>query len=179
MKRLTQIAMATGIFALAAAGPAMAHGRCGHGFGHGGPMMMMHGGLMPPPLMMTLRAANLTPAQKEQVHKILEENRAQIRPLFKKLHSIHRQIAEKLLSSGKLTMKDLEPLQKEQTQIHEQLGQNMMETALKVRGVLTPAQLKKVAEVDAKLRAIHKQIEALMGPPPSDSPLPSPAGQAP
>lgn len=177
MKRLTQIAMAAGIFALAAAGPAMAHGRCGHGF-HGGPMMF-HGGPMPPPLMMTLRAANLTAAQKEQVHKILEANRAQVRPLFKKLHSIHRQLADKLLSSGKVTMKDLEPLQKEQALIHEQLGQNMMETALKVRAVLTPAQLKKVAEVNLKLQAIHKQIEALMGPPPSDAPPPPAAGQKP
>jgi protein CpxP len=172
VKRLTQIAMAAGIFALAAAGPAMAHGHCGRGH-------RMHGGPMPPPLMMTLRAANLTAPQKEQVHKILEASHAQAKPLFKKLHSIHEQIADKLLSEGKVSMSDLAPLQKEQTELRAQLDQQMMETALKVRAVLTPEQLKKMAEVSAKLKAIHKQIEALMGPPPADPSLPSPADQMP
>ena len=134
---------------------------------------------MPPPLMMTLRAANLTTAQKDQVHKILEASHAQVKPLFKKLHSIHEQIADKLVSTGKVTMSELEPLQKEQSEIRAQLDQQMMETALKVRAVLTPAQLKKVADVNAKLKAIHKQIEALMGPPPSDPPLSPPGGQMP
>jgi protein CpxP len=172
VKRLTQIAMAAGILALAAAGPAMAHGHCGRGHG-------FRGGAMPPPLMMTLRAANLTTAQKDQVHKILEASHAQAKPLFKKLHSIHEQIADKLLSTGKVTISDLAPLQKEQSDVRAQLDQQMMETALKVRGVLTPEQLKKVADVNVKLKAIHKQIEALMGPPPSESPLPPSAGQMP
>jgi Spy/CpxP family protein refolding chaperone len=172
VKRLTQIVMAAGIFALAAAGPAMAHGHCGGGHG-------FHGGPMPPPFMMTLRAANLTSAQKDQVHKILDASHAQAKPLFKKLHALREQIADKLLSTGKLSMNDLAPLQKEQSQIREQLDQQMMETALKVRAVLTPEQLKKVADVNAKLKGIHKQIEALMGPPPSDPPLPPPADQMP
>jgi Spy/CpxP family protein refolding chaperone len=164
--------MAAGLFMLGAAGPALAHGGCGghHGF---------RGGPLPPPLMMTLRAANLTASQKDQVHKILDANRAQARPLFKKLHSIHEQMADKLLSTGKLTEADLTPLQKQESQIREQLGQQMTETALKVRAVLTPEQLKKVAEVNAKLKAIHKEIETLMGPPPSDPPLPPAAGQMP
>jgi protein CpxP len=172
VKRLTQILMAAGIFALAAAGPAMAHGHCG-GEHH------MRGAPMPPPFMMTLRAANLTNAQKDRVHQILDASHAQVKPLFKKMHSIHEQIADKLLSAGKLSMSDLAPLQKEQSELRGQIDQQMMETALKVRAVLTPEQLKKVADVNAKLKAIHKQIEALMGPPPSDPPLPPPADQMP
>jgi periplasmic protein CpxP/Spy len=164
--------MAAGIFALAAAGPAMAHGHCGGGPG-------MHGGMMPPPLMMTLRAANLTSAQKDQVKKILDASHAQVKPLFDKLHALHEQTATKLLSPGKLSMADLAPLQKEQAELRGQIDHQMMETALKVRAVLTPEQLKKVSDVNAKLKAIHKQIEALMGPPPSDPPLPPPAGQMP
>ncbi len=175
MKRLTQIAMAAGILALAAAGPAMAHGSCGGGHGMHG----MHGRPMPPPFMMTLRAANLTTAQKEQVHKILEASHAQVKPLMKKLHSLHEEFAAKLLSPGKLSMSDVAPLQKQQTELRGQIDQQMAETALKVRDVLTPEQLKKVADVNAKLKAIHKQIEALMGPPPSDPPLPPPADQMP
>jgi protein CpxP len=164
--------MAAGIFALAAAGPAMAHGHCGGGHG-------MQGGPMPPPFMMTLRAANLTSAQQEQVHKILDASHAQVKPLFKKMHSIHEQIADKLLSAGKVSMSDLAPLQKEQSELRGQIDRQMMETALKVRGVLTPEQLKKVADVNVKLKAIHKQIEALMGPPPSDPPFPPTADQMP
>jgi Spy/CpxP family protein refolding chaperone len=169
--------MAAGILALAAAGPAMAHGHCGGG--PGGPEAGFHGGALPPPLMMTLRAANLTSAQKEQVHKILESSRSEAKPLFHRLHSLHEQIADKLLSTGQVSMTDLAPLQKQESQIREQLGQQMMATALKVRGVLTPAQLTKVAQVNAKLKEIHKQIEALMGPSSSDSSGPPPMGSMP
>jgi periplasmic protein CpxP/Spy len=95
------------------------------------------------------------------------------------MHSIHEQLAAKLLSPGKLSMADLAPIQKEQAQLRAQIEQQMMETALKVRAILTPEQLKKVADVNAKLKAIHKQIETLMGPPPSDPPLPPPADQMP
>ncbi len=176
VKRLTKIAMAAGLLALAAAGPAMAHGHCG-GEGPGGGFRFGH---LPPPLMMTLRAANLTSAQKDQVHKILDSSRAQSKPVFEKLHAIHEQVADKLLSSGKVTMADLAPLMKQEAQLHDQLHQQMMETALKVRAVLTPDQLKKVADVNAKLKEIHKEIQSLMGPPPSDQPsVPPPAGSKP
>lgn len=140
------------------------HHGCGGGpGGSGGPM----------PMMMLLRNVNLTADQQTQVHKIMDANFSEARPLMKQLRSIHEQIADQLMSTGTVSSADLAPLQTQENQIRQQLDQQMLATALKIRGVLTPAQLAKAADLHTKMKALHSQMEALTGengppPPPTE-----------
>ena len=126
------------------------------GFEFGGP----HPG--PPPFMMLLKSANLTDGQKTKVHEILKSSRGEMEPLFDQLHSLHQQMANKLLTPGAVTVDDLTPLQQQATQIHEQIGHNMLSTAIQIRNLLTPEQLARVAQTHQKLESLHAQMEELM-----------------
>ena len=132
------------------------------------------GGGMPMPMMMLLRHVNLTADQQTQVHKIMDANFADARPLIKQLHEIHDSIADKLLSAGTVSTAELTPLQTQESSIHQQLDQQMLATALKIRGVLTPAQLAQAADLHTKLKSLRAQMETLMG---DDGPPPSPSGE--
>jgi len=120
---------------------------------------------VPPPLMMALRAANLTDAQKKQVHDIMETSRTNNAPQMQQMHSIRDQIADKLLSTGSVSASDLDPLLAQQATVQQQLDAQMISTAIQIRGVLTADQLSKVAAAHEKLKAIRSQIDAILGPP--------------
>jgi protein CpxP len=129
---------------------------------HQGPMMGP-GGPMPMPMMMLLRHANLTADQDKQVHQIMETNFTQARPLMKQLRNLHEQMADKLLSPGKLSASDFTTMQTRESNLRNQLDAQMLAMALKIRGLLTPDQLSKVADLHTKLKALHAQAEALLG----------------
>jgi periplasmic protein CpxP/Spy len=138
-------------------------------FGPGGP----GGGPMPMPLMMLLSRAHLSPDQQKRVHEIMRSSFAQTQPLMKQLDATHNQIADKLLSPGNVTVADIEPLQQRENRIHQQLDQQMLSTALQIRGVLTREQLARVVDLHKKLQSLREQMDALigengppMGPPP-------------
>ncbi len=137
----------------------------GPGMGFGGPHMMMHGPGGPPPFMMLLRSANLNADQQKQVRQILESDRATARGNFEKLHSIHEQIADKLLSPGSVSAADLEPLQKQAEKIQQQMDEQRLQTALKIRALLSADQLKKVAQTHQKMKSLFEQMRSIMGPP--------------
>ena len=139
-----------------------------HGPGEG------FGGGMPMPMMMLLRHVNLTADQQTQIHQIMDANFAEARPLIKQLHGIHDSIADKLLNAGTVSTADLTPLQTQESSIHQQLDQQMLATALKIRGVLTPAQLAQAADLHTKLKSLRSQMETLMG---DDGPPPPPSGE--
>jgi Spy/CpxP family protein refolding chaperone len=133
----------------------------GGGFSHGG----MHGGMHQDGgrFLMMLKAANLTAAQQSQVHLILSTNRGQMQSLRQQLMSIHEQISDKLLSTGSVSAADLKPLVTKASHLEATLNENMTDTAVAIRNVLTPAQVSKLAEVHAKMRSIHQQIQGIMG----------------
>jgi Spy/CpxP family protein refolding chaperone len=120
---------------------------------------------VPPPLMMALRAANLTADQQKQVHDIMESSRTSTASQTEQMHSIRDQIADKLLSAGSISASDLAPLLAQQSTLQQQLDTQMISTAIQIRGVLTSDQLSKVADVHTKLKQIHSQIDAILGPP--------------
>ncbi|HLW71620.1 MAG TPA: periplasmic heavy metal sensor [Candidatus Binataceae bacterium] len=130
------------------------------------------GRTMPMPMMMLLRHVNLSAAQQTQVQQLMEANSTQAQPLMTQLHSIHDQIADKLLSSGSVTATDIAPLQQQASQVHQQLDQDMLATALKIRAVLTPAQLAQASELHGKFKSLRAQFQTLMG----DEPPPPPEG---
>ncbi len=131
------------------------------------PDAMMIGGPLPvpPPLMMALRAANLTADQKKQVHDIVDASMTSSKSQMEQMHSIRDQIADKLLSSGTVSASDLAPLLAQQSTLQQQLDSQMVATAIQIRGVLTSDQLSKVAAAHEKLKQIHSQIDAILGPP--------------
>ena len=148
----------------------MDHGdMMGHGMmGHGG--MMEHGGMLP----VFLRAADLTPAQRDQVRKIMEDNRAKMHGQFEQMRTAREAIASKLFSDGPVTAGDLSAQTQQIAQTQQQMLQNELNLALQVRAILTPAQLHKVAQFHEKFENLHQQMRALLGPgsPPVDGPLP-------
>ncbi len=160
-KFLTTVCLVTACALPVAAFAQPFHHGCGRGPGGAMPMMML------------MRHANLTPDQETQVHKIMEANFTEARPLMKQIHTIHEQIADKLMAPGTVNASDLAPLQTQENQLHQQLDQQMLAAALKIRGVLTPQQLAKAADMHTKMKALHSQMEALIGedgPPPMGSP---------
>jgi Spy/CpxP family protein refolding chaperone len=128
--------------------------------GHG--MAGMHG--EGSQFLMLLRSANLSPGQQAQVRQIFQSNAAPMHALRQQFEALHEQLAGKLLAPGKLGASDLNPLVEQLSRLQEQMDEHMLDTALSIRGVLTPQQLAKVAQVHQQLQQLHSQIQSLMGP---------------
>jgi len=131
-------------------------------------------GPLPMPLLMIVRHANLTQAQQTKVHELLHSSFAQTQPLMKRLHVIHEQIADKLMSPGSVSASDIEPLQQQESQIQQQLDEQMLTTALQIRSLLTPEQLSKAAALHNQMKSLNQQMEALVGD--NESPMGLPPG---
>ena len=128
-----------------------------HGF-HG-----MHGGMdalgMPLPLL--LKTANLTDAQKQQIHTIFENRRAARKAEYQQLHAAREAIAAKFTSTGTVAASDLSSPVATMTQIHDQMMNEQIQDAIAIRNVLTPAQLAQISATKAKLDSIHAEMKAL------------------
>ena len=134
------------------------HGGMGHMGGH---MGMGHDGGSP--FMMLLKSANLTDAQKQQVHEILKSERQQMKSVHQQFEAVHEQLADKLLSNGKVTAADLAPLEQKAYRYQQQLDQSMVDTALSIRNILTSDQLNHLAQVHKQLQSLNSQIKNIMG----------------
>ncbi|MHB8383160.1 MAG: Spy/CpxP family protein refolding chaperone [Candidatus Binataceae bacterium] len=161
------IGLAAGIFALAiTAAPAAAHmHRCGGGVSAGVPLPEI------------LHSANLTTAQRQQIHTIMKSQFATLKPLFQQLHTGREAVATKYLSAGSVSAADLTPLVKANEQTRSQIDQAFLQAAIQIRGVLSPAQLAQAGSTYTQMEALHQQMHALMsktgagqmdGPPPAD-----------
>jgi Spy/CpxP family protein refolding chaperone len=111
---------------------------------------------------MMLKSANLTSAQQNQVRQILEANRSQMKSLEHQLHAVREQIAVKLLATS-VSASNLAPLQQQLSHDQTLLDQDMIDTALAIRNVLTPEQVSRLAQLHQQLQTLHAQIESLMG----------------
>lgn len=133
-------------------------GHMGHRGFHG-----MHGGMdvlgMPLPLL--LKTANLTDAQKQQIHTIFENRRAARKAEFQKLGAAKEAIAAKFLSTGTIAASDLSSSVSTITQVHDQMMNERIQDAIAIRNVLTPAQLAQISATKAKLDQIHAEMKAL------------------
>ncbi len=118
------------------------------------------------PYMMLLRAAHLTPAQEGEVQRILARSGARTRDVFLQFRHAQEEIADKLLSPGAVTAADLEPLTRRAARLRGEMDRNMIETALAMRKILTPEQIKRLAEVHDRLESLRAQVEKLIGPGP-------------
>jgi uncharacterized membrane protein len=115
-----------------------------------------------PPLLAGMQAAQLTADQQNQVNQILKSNASQTAPLIQQLQSIHKQIANRLLSSGTVSTEDLAPLEAQAAQLDAQIQQQALNASVQIRALLTPDQVSRMAEFHQKMAALQTQMDDLM-----------------
>jgi Spy/CpxP family protein refolding chaperone len=147
---------------------AVAHVASSNSGGMGGPMGHrgfhgMRGGMdvLGVPLPLLLRTANLTDAQKQQIHTIFENRRTARKAEYQQLKAAKEAIAAKFTSTGAVAASDLSVPVTTMTQIHDQMMNEQIQDAIAIRNVLTPAQLTQISATKAKLDSIHAEMKAL------------------
>jgi Spy/CpxP family protein refolding chaperone len=147
---------------------AVAHVASSNSGGMGGPMGHrgfhgMRGGMdvLGVPLPLLLRTANLTDAQKQQIHTIFENRRTARKAEYQQLKTARAAIATKFTSTGALAASDLSSSVATMTQVHDQMMNEQIQDAIAIRNLLTPAQLTQVSATKAKLDSIHAEMKAL------------------
>lgn len=132
-----------------------------HGMGSMGPGHMMMGdgpGMMLP---MVLKGIDLTEAQEKQVRTIMQTHRATLRTLFGELKTAQEEVADTLFAPGEVRAEDLTNQLQRVSQLREQLMREGLKVALEVRGILTPEQIAKGAEIKARMRSLHSEMRGL------------------
>ncbi len=160
--RMLAGAAALALVALPAAGRAQPMGP----MGSMGPMGMHDGpdhGMMG--MKVLLRAAHLTPDQRNQVRDIVRGSHQEAQPLMEQLHQLHEQIASKLAGTGSVTLAELTPLQQQVNAVQGQVEQLRLKAALQIRALLTAEQLQRVAATHQKLLTLREEMRDVMGPP--------------
>ena len=141
--------------------------------GGGGPMghCSMHGGMRghSAPFMRLLKSANLTDAQKTQIHAIFQARRASQKAEFQQLKAAKEAIAAKFTSTGPVAAADVAGSVSTASQIHDQMANERIQDAIAIRNLLTPAQLAQIFATKAKLDQIHAEMKALWAQGGSDS----------
>jgi Spy/CpxP family protein refolding chaperone len=112
-------------------------------------------------LPLLLKGVDLTEAQEKQVHEIMAAHRATFRTLFSELQTAHKDMADRLFTAGDVRAEDLTAQMQRVAQLREQLMQEGLKVALEVRGVLTPAQLAKAAQIKDRMRELHTEMRQL------------------
>ncbi|HZC47136.1 MAG TPA: periplasmic heavy metal sensor [Candidatus Acidoferrum sp.] len=123
----------------------------------------MHGGMdvLGVPLPLLLKTANLTDAQKQQIHTIFESRYAARKAEMQQLKAAKEAIATKFMSTGTVAASDLSSSVSTITQLQTQMTNERIQDAIAIRNVLTPAQLTQISATKAKLDQIHAEMKAL------------------
>jgi Spy/CpxP family protein refolding chaperone len=130
--------------------------------GHMGHRGMRGGmGMLGVPLPLLLKTANLTDAQKQQIHTIIENRRASRKAEFEQLKAAKEQIAAKYTSTGAVAASDLSGPVGQITALRTQMANEQVQDAIAIRNVLTPAQLAQISATKTKLDSIHAEMKAL------------------
>src|ERR1700730_9951969 len=150
-------------------------GEMGGPMGHRG-FRGMHGAMnvLGVPLPLLMQTANLTDAQKQQIHTIFESRRSARMAEIQQLKTAKEAIAAKLTSTGPVAASDLSSSVATMTQVHDQMMNEQIQDAVAIRNVLTPAQLTQISATKAKLDSIHAEMKALWAQSGSNSTSPTP-----
>jgi Spy/CpxP family protein refolding chaperone len=135
-----------------------AHPRSEMGMMGSGRMMGDAPGMLLP---LVLKGVDLTDEQEKQVHGIMAAHRATFRTLFSELQSAHKDVADKLFAPGDVRAEDLTVQMQRVAQLREQLMREGLKVALEVRGLLTPEQLAKAAELKERIRELRTEMRGL------------------
>ena len=165
------IVLVAAVAHVASSSPGEMGGPMGHRGFHG-----MHGGMdvLGVPLPLLMKTANLTDAQKQQIHTIFESRRTARKAEIEQLKTAKEAIAAKFTSTGSVATSDLSVPVSTITQLQAQMTNEQIQDAVAIRNVLTPAQLAQISATKAKLDSIHAEMKALWAQSgPSDSATPT------
>ncbi|MFN8544805.1 MAG: periplasmic heavy metal sensor [Candidatus Binatia bacterium] len=121
---------------------------------------------------MILDKLDLTADQEARVRAILETHRPTLQGLFPRLRAAQESLATRLFQAAALAPEDLTADVDQLNQTKAQVVQEGIRTALEIRGILTPAQLAKAAEIHGRLQALHEEMRQILGDPPGPPPMP-------
>ena len=124
-----------------------------------------HGGHGGAGLMGIMRQLNLTDAQREQVHALMQASRTATETTRTQLHQVSQQIETDMFSTATVTAAELAPLMQQQEQLRATLDQARISTMISMRGILTASQLATASSLHAQLATLHAREHALMTPP--------------
>jgi Spy/CpxP family protein refolding chaperone len=142
--------------------------------GHMGRRGMRGMNVLGVPLPLLLKTANLTDAQKQQIHQIIATRRTTRKAEIQQLKAAKDQIAAKYTSTGAVAASDLSAPVQQITQIQDQITNEQIQDAIAIRNVLTPAQLQQISQTKAKLDQIHAEMHALFAQSQTGSSTPTP-----
>lgn len=146
MRKRALVAAIVAIPTLLSASMALAHGGWMHRSGHGD--------------FAILRAVGLTDDQKAQVRQIFANHRPQLQTLHQQLRAAERQLRDQLYGPNPPSVADLAPINR----LREQLAAERLQIALEIRGVLTPEQIARAAQIRQQLEQLHRQERSLLTP---------------
>ena len=109
-----------------------------------------------------LRAVDITDEQKDQIREIKRAHRETYRTYRSDLRGIRQEMNAVLFNSGAVEEADLSPQIERIVEIRRKLTEEMIRVALKVRAVLTPEQLAKLAELSERLQALRTEARSLL-----------------
>jgi Spy/CpxP family protein refolding chaperone len=113
------------------------------------------------PMRLLLRNANLTDAQKTQLHQIISSRLATRKAEWQQLHAAKEQLLAKYVSTGPVSASDLSGPLQQVTQIKDQMAQEQLQDAIAIRNLLTPAQLQQMSQTKSKMDQIRAEMKSL------------------
>ncbi len=149
MRRRALVAAAMLVPALTLASTALAHGTWMHRSTGRGDFAILH-------------AVGLTDDQKAQIRQIFASHRSQLQTLHQQLRAADRQLRDQLYGPNPPSVADLAPINR----LREQLAAERLQIALEIRGVLTPEQLARAAQIRQQLEQLRQQERNLLTPAP-------------
>lgn len=145
------IGLVAGAAQLASSNTGMSHGHMRH---HGARSLGI-------PMRLLLKNANLTDAQKTQLHQIISSRLATRKAEWQQLHAAKEQILAKYVSTGPVSASDLSGPLQQVTQIKDQMAQEQLQDAIAIRNLLTPAQLQQMSQTKSKMDQIRAEMKSL------------------
>lgn len=117
-------------------------------------------GLLSPRL---LQAVGVTDEQQEQIQEIIDAQRESSRTIRSQYRKIRAEMSNKLFAPGEVTADSFAEQVKQLNTLGDQLVQQRIAVALKIRGLLTPDQLAKAAELRVRLKELRGEMRSLYG----------------
>ena len=112
-------------------------------------------------LFMLLRGANLDAEQQTRLREIVAVHRGKSEQLIKQLRAAQDELLDRLLAPGPVQSDDLRPVRQRIAQLWDQLAHDRLATALEIRGLLTPEQLARAAQMKDRYRALRAEMREL------------------
>lgn len=109
-----------------------------------------------------LRGAGLSDEQRHKVHRILADHHARLRLTKARVRAAQDALADRMTAAGSVTSRDLTPEIERLTKAHHEQIDEIVATALAVRGVLSAEQLSRAAKWKDRFRTVRDQWQGLV-----------------